>query len=58
MENGIMQSAIHAFLLAIGLLLVIGGIFTGTQGAVVVGIIVTGINIQQFIWWHKQKQSR
>ncbi|MFZ5430714.1 MAG: hypothetical protein ACOZDD_10815 [Bacteroidota bacterium] len=57
MENGNWRYAIHAFLMAIGLGLIIGGIITGTSGAVVIGIIVSGINAQQWVWWNRKRQS-
>jgi hypothetical protein len=57
MENIIIRYAIHAFLLAIGLGLIIGGIITGTAGAVVIGIIVSGINAHQWIWWNKEQRT-
>jgi hypothetical protein len=48
---------IHALILVIGIALMIAGIITGKHGATVLGIIVTGVNIQQWLQWNKKTKS-
>lgn len=57
MENGLTRYAIHTFLLCIGLGLIIGGLIIWTAGAVAIGFIVTGINIQQWFWWKNRQHT-
>jgi hypothetical protein len=40
---------VHALVLVLGLALIVGGIVTAKYGAVVIGIIVAGVNVQQFL---------
>ena len=40
---------VHALLIVLGLALIVGGIFAAKYGAVVIGIIVAGVNVQQFL---------
>ena len=40
---------VHALLIVLGLALIVGGIVAGKYGAVVIGIIVAGVNVQQFL---------
>ena len=40
---------VHALLIVLGLALIVGGIVTAKYGAVVIGIIVAGVNVQQFL---------
>ena len=44
-------------LTVIGLVVIIVGIITGTHGATVVGIIVSGVNAQQWIQWNKKENN-
>jgi hypothetical protein len=44
---------VHAVVLVLGLALVVGGIVTAKYGAVVIGIIVAGVNVQQFLKTNK-----
>lgn len=53
MKNIKTRQFIHGLILACGLVLMIGGIITGKHGATVVGIIVAGVNVQQWIQWNK-----
>lgn len=39
----------HALVLVLGLALIVGGIITAKYGAVVIGIIVAGVNARQFL---------
>ena len=40
---------VHGLVLVLGLTLIVGGIITAKYGAVVIGIIVAGVNVQQFL---------
>jgi hypothetical protein len=40
---------VHALLIVLGLALIVGGIVAAKYGAVVIGIIVAGVNVQQFL---------
>ena len=40
---------VQALVLVLGLVLIVGGIITTKYGAVVVGIIVAGVSVQQFL---------
>ena len=44
----------HGFVFILGLLLIIGGIATSTEGAWIVGLIVTAVNFQQWQKWTKR----
>lgn len=44
---------VHALVLVLGLALIVGGIVTAKYGAVVIGIIVAGVNVQQFLKMNK-----
>lgn len=48
---------IHGLILFSGLVLMIGGMITGKHGATVVGIIVSGVNVQQWIQWNKNNKK-
>jgi hypothetical protein len=48
---------IHGLILVCGLVLMIGGIITGKHGATVVGIIIAGVNVQQWIQWQKKSKN-
>jgi hypothetical protein len=47
---------IHGLILVCGLVLMIGGIITGKHGATVGGVIVAGVNVQQWIQWNKKRK--
>jgi len=40
---------VHGLVLVLGLTLIVGGIVAAKYGAVVIGIIVAGVNVQQFL---------
>ena len=40
---------VHGLVLVLALALIVGGIVTAKYGAVVIGIIVAGVNAQQFL---------
>ena len=44
---------VHALVLVLGLALIVGGIVTAKHGAVVIGIIVAGVSVQQFLKTNK-----
>ena len=48
---------VHALVLVLGLALIVGGIVTAKNGAVVIGIIVAGVNVQQFLKTKKATKS-
>lgn len=58
MKNKLTRQIIHALILLGGISLMIGGIVTGKHGATVVGIIVAGVDVTQWIHWNrKEKQT-
>ena len=57
MENIKTRQFIHGLILVCGLVLIIGGIITGKHGATVGGIIVAGVNVQQWIQWHQKNKK-
>jgi len=54
MKNKYIRHLLHAVLLIIGLILMIGGIITGKHGATVGGIIVAAADVQQWMKWYKE----
>lgn len=58
MKRKPLRQIIHAVILVIGLVLMIGGIATGKHGATVVGIIISGVNVQQWLQWNKQQKTK
>ncbi len=54
MKNINTRQFIHGLILVCGLILMIGGIITSKHGATVGGIIVSGVNVQQWIHWSKK----
>ena len=58
MKKKPLRQIIHAVILVIGLVLMIGGIATGKHGATVVGIIISGVNVQQWLQWNKQQKTK
>ena len=44
---------VYALLIVLGLALIVGGIVAAKYGAVVIGIIVAGVNVQQFLKTNK-----
>ena len=50
------RQLIHVLILVIGLVLMIGGIITGKHGATVGGIIVAGVNVQQWLQLNKKEK--
>jgi len=57
MKNIKTRQFIHGIILVCGLVLMIGGIITGKHGATVGGIIVAGVNVQQWIQWHQKNKK-
>jgi hypothetical protein len=51
------RQLIHGLILVVGLVLMIGGIITGKHGAMVVGLIVAAVNVQQWIQWNKKENN-
>jgi len=58
MTNIKTRQFIHGLVLVSGLVLMIGGIITGKHGATVVGVIVAGVNVQQWIQWNKKNKKK
>ena len=56
MKNIKARQFMHGLILVCGLVLMIGGIITGKHGATVGGIIVAGVNVQQWIQWNKKNK--
>lgn len=54
MKHFLTREYIYALVLFIGLVLMAGGIITGKSGALVVGIIIAGVNAQQWIQWKRK----
>ncbi len=47
--NTRMRVFLHGFVFLLGLALIVAGIVTAKHGAVVLGIIVAGVSVQQFL---------
>ena len=58
MKNKLTRQIVHVLLSVIGLVVIIVGIITGKHGATVVGIIVSGVNAQQWIQWNKKEEKK
>jgi len=58
MKNINTRQLIHGLILVVGLVLMIGGIITGKNGATVVGLIVAAVNVQQWIHWNKKEKQQ
>lgn len=43
------RTMLHVVVTLLGLLLIIGGIYTGKYGGVIIGIIVSGVNAQAWL---------
>ncbi len=52
------RQLIHVLILVVGLVLMLGGIITGKHGATVVGLIVSAVNVQQWIHWNKKEKQQ
>lgn len=46
MKNKLTHHLVHALILVIGLVLMIGGIITGKHGATIVGLIVSAVSVR------------
>lgn len=57
MEKNLTRQVIHAGLLVIGLVLMIGGVVTGKHGATVVGMCVSAVNVQQWVKRSKKEKN-
>ena len=49
----IFRTSLHIVVLLMGIALMVGGIVTGKHGATVVGIIIAGVSVQQWMKWNK-----
>jgi hypothetical protein len=49
----VLRTSLHIVVLLIGIALMVGGIVTGKHGATVVGIIIAGVSVQQWMKWNK-----
>ena len=58
MKNIKTRQFIHGLILVCGLILMIGGIITGKHGATVGGLIVSAVNVQQWIHWDKKEKQQ
>ena len=56
--NHPLRTLIYVVVLLMGLALMIGGIITGKHGATVVGVIVSGVSVQQWMKWTKERSQR
>jgi hypothetical protein len=54
MKSKLTRHIVHALILLIGLILMIGGIITGKHGATVVGLIVSAVSVRQWLQWNKK----
>ena len=52
----LLRTSLHIIILLIAFILMIGGIVTGKHGATVGGIIVAGVNVQQWMTWNKERK--
>jgi uncharacterized membrane protein YczE len=52
MSSGL-RTSLHIVVLLMGIALMVGGIVTGEHGATVIGIIVAGVSVQQWMKWIK-----
>ena len=57
MKSSTIRQLIHALIIVIGLVLMIAGIITEKHGATVIGIIVAGVSVQQWLQWNKKTKS-
>jgi uncharacterized membrane protein YczE len=55
--NPKLRTLIHVVVLLMGLALMIGGIVTGKHGATVVGVIVSGVSVQQWMKWTRKRSQ-
>ena len=58
MKNRLTRQIVHVSLAVLGLVIIIVGIIKGTDGALVVGIIVSGVNAQQWIQLNKKRKNQ
>jgi uncharacterized membrane protein YczE len=49
----VLRTSLHIVVLLMGIALMVGGIVTGKHGATVVGIIIAGVSVQQWMKWNK-----
>lgn len=57
MKKTQIRHLVHILILIMGIVLMIGGIITGKHGATVGGIIVAGVNVQQWLQWNKKNKK-
>ena len=55
--NPALRTLIHVVVLLMGLALMVGGIITGKHGATVGGVIVSGVSVQQWMKWTKERSQ-
>jgi len=58
MKRKPLRQIFHVIILVIGIVLMIGGIVTGKHGATVVGIIISAVNVQQWLPWNKSQKTK
>ena len=56
--NPALRTLIYIVVLLMGLALMVGGIVTGKHGATVVGVIVAGVSVQQWMKWSKERSQK
>jgi hypothetical protein len=56
MDAGTRQ-LVHGLLLAVGLVMMAGGIATRKNGAVIIGLIVAAVNVQQWLRWRRGRAN-
>jgi hypothetical protein len=50
-----MRQYSHGFVFILGLVLIIGGLITRTEGAWIIGLIVAAVNFQQWQKWNQEQ---
>jgi len=48
------RQVVHGFVFTLGIVLIVGGLATGTYGAAIIGLIVAAVNFQQ---WQQGNQQ-
>lgn len=49
------RQLVHGLLLAVGLAMMAGGIAARKNGAVIIGLIVAAVNVQQWLRWRRSR---
>lgn len=58
MRNQSGRQIVHALLFVTGLMLLIGGIISGKNGATVAGLIIAAVNVQQWVHLNKKEDEK